>query len=93
MTTRSDLRTSRQGHTLLCPSTELDKTWGVQGVLWVPGSRDGCGTGLEATNDNSQWVRREAAAERQGSLAADSRSGSDSGSEVGGARSRKEPRR
>lgn len=43
MTTRSDLRTSKQGHTLLCPSTELDKTWGVQGVLWVPGSRDDAG--------------------------------------------------
>lgn len=39
----------------MCPLTEQDKTWGVQGVLWVPGSRDGCGMGLEATNDNSQW--------------------------------------
>lgn len=72
-TIESDLRTSKQGRTLLSQPSQQDKTWGVQGVLWVPGSRDGCGTGLEATNDSSQWVRREAAGERQGSLAAGSR--------------------
>lgn len=57
--------------------------------------RDGCGTGLEATNDNSRWVRRESCRREQGSAAAasgsDSRSGSGSG--AGGARSRKGPRR
>lgn len=91
-TIQSDLRTSKQGRTLLSQSSQQDKTWGVQGVLWVPGSRDGCGTGLEATNDSSQWVRREAAGERQGSLAAGSRSESGSGSDskVRSARSRKE---
>lgn len=51
---RSDLlRTSKQGHTLLSQPTEQDKTRDVQGVLWVPGSGDGGGTGLEATNDKS----------------------------------------
>lgn len=69
---RSDLRTSEQGHTLLSQPTEQDKSRGVQGVLWVPGSRDGGGTGLEATNDKSQWVRRAAAGGRQGSAAAGS---------------------
>lgn len=47
-------------------------------MLWVLGSRDGCGTGLEATNDSSQWVCREAAGERQGNLAAGRSSGSGS---------------
>lgn len=81
-TNRSDLlRTSKQGRTLLSQSTEQDETWGVQGVLWVPGSREiDAGRVWKSTNNNSQWVRREAAGQRQGSLAAGSGSGSGSGS-------------